>query len=45
MIANLAPSGSYNWADVDALGGLPVVMKVRCPLVHSHHVLTLSRWW
>ena len=27
MIANLAPSGSYNWADVDALGGLPVVMK------------------
>ena len=27
MIANLAPSGAYNWADVDALGGLPVVMK------------------
>jgi hypothetical protein len=27
MIGNLAPSGNYNWADVDALGGLPVVMK------------------
>ena len=27
MLANLAPSGAYNWADVDALGGLPVVMK------------------
>lgn len=27
LIGNLAPSGVYNWADVDALGGLPVVMK------------------
>ena len=28
LLANLAPSGSYNWADVDELGGLPVVMKM-----------------
>ena len=28
LLANLAPSGSYNWADVDALGGLPAVMKL-----------------
>ena len=28
LLANLAPSGAYNWADVDKLGGLPVVMKM-----------------
>lgn len=27
MLGNLAPSGKYNWADVDDMGGLPRVMS------------------
>ena len=37
MLANLAPSGRYNWADVDRLGGLPPVMKslYEAGMIHS----------
>eukprot|EP01051_Picozoa_sp_SAG22_P012077 SAG22_NODE_1225_length_5115_cov_1.965510_3_plen_113_part_00 len=43
QVANLAPSGSYNWADVNALGGLPVVMKelAKHGLIHTD-CLTVS---
>ena len=27
LIGNLSPSGKYNVVDLDAVGGLPVVMK------------------